>query len=93
MIQHESHISSVFGKLIQTWKLSNPNAIRGIKKSNDSGGDFLFLSTPEKLKAIQKYRLKNFKGSFSGQTIDLSNMEQDAPKQQALFPNKEGFYV
>lgn len=84
-IQHESHIGSHFGKLILKWKDSNPNAIRAIKKVSDNDNGFLLLNSEEKLKHVQAYKLKNFKGSFSGQTVDLSKLITPASSQKTLF--------
>lgn len=76
---HPESISSILGRLVQTWTRNNPEALRAIKKVNDASDQFLFKDPQEKLKYIQMRKLRNYKCQGSNQTIDLVELCKDAP--------------
>lgn len=80
---HPSHINNVLGKMIQSWIICNPEALRAIHKVNQKNQDFLFMPADLKLKFIRDMKVANFKDS-SGNNIDLLSIEREAHQQKAL---------
>lgn len=97
MFSHPNHISSILGKLVTKWWDSNPEAIRAIEKFNREHKNVLIEEGDKKRKILAEIRLKNFKGTATGQRIDLTIYKQlyeplneEALKQKADLEAKEG---
>lgn len=97
MFSHPNHISSILGKLVTKWWDSNPEAIRAIEKFNREHKNVLIEEGDKKRKILADIRLQNFKGTATGQRIDLTIYKQlyeplneEALKQKADLEAKEG---
>ena len=92
LINNGNHISNHFARLILKWKESNPNAIRGIKKASDEAGGFLLMDSEQKQKALEHYKMKNFRLS-SGEKLDLTKFKEHASSQRGDFVKPKPLFM
>lgn len=69
---HSDHISSILGQMVKKWIDVLPEGVRALEKFNRENKNVLITTGEEKQKLLTEIRLKNFKGTASGQRIDLS---------------------
>lgn len=74
--RHPDSIESILGRLVKSWWTTNPDAIRALEKFNRENKCVLVQEPEEKRKILAEIRLKNFKGTASGQRIDLTIYKQ-----------------
>ena len=93
---HCDHISQVLGQMVRKWIDVLPEGIRALEKFNREHKNVLITTGEEKQKLLTEIRLKNFKGTASGQRIDLTLYTQvfepisvEASAQEALLSAKE----
>lgn len=96
---HENYIGSILGDLVKKWWNTNPEAIRALEKFNRENKNVLISEPGEKQKILAEIRLKAFKGTASGQRLDLSIYKQvfeplneEALAQNAPLDPKEASY-
>ena len=93
---HSEHISQILGQMVKKWIDVLPEGVRALEKFNRENKNVLVLTGEEKQKLLTEIRLKNFKGTASGQRIDLTLYTQifeplsvEASAQDALLSAKE----
>lgn len=73
---HPNHVATILGDLVKRWWVINPEAIRALEKFNRENKSVLVAETGEKRKILAEIRLKAFRGTATGQRIDLSVYKQ-----------------
>ncbi len=97
------HISSILGQMVKKWEMVLPEGVRALEKFSRGHENVLLKDGLEKIAILEKYaslmRLKNFKGSASGQSIDLSAyakvfepISDEASVQKGVLSGKEASY-
>jgi len=94
---HPNHVATILGDLVKRWWDINPDAIRALEKFNKENNNVLVAETGEKRRILAQIRLKAFKGTASGQRLDLSVYKQvfeplneEALEQKACLSRKDG---
>ena len=97
MHMHECHISCILGQMVKKWCEVLPEGVRALEKFNRENNSVLVQETAIKQKILASIKLKNFKGTASGQRVDLSVYTQvfepisyEATEQERLQADKEG---
>lgn len=72
MHSHGDHISQVLGQMVKKWCTILPEGVRALEKFSRENKNVLIQDTVNKQKILTELRLKRFKGTASGQRIDLS---------------------
>ena len=72
MQSHGDHISQVLGQMVKKWCTVLPEGVRALEKFSRENKNVLVVDQANKQKILSEIRLKNFKGTASGQRIDLS---------------------
>ena len=75
-IVHPNHVGTVLGDLVKRWWHINPDAIRALEKFNRENNNVLLAEPVEKQRMLALIKLKAFKGTATGQRIDLSEFKQ-----------------
>ena len=87
---HECHIAQVLGQMVKKWCHVLPEGVRALEKFNRENQNVLVECTENKRKILAAIRLKNFKCTSSGQTIDLSIYAQDfEPLNKEAYDQKQ----
>ena len=76
MQYHENHISQVLGQMVKKWCTVLPEGVRSLEKFSRENKNVLIQDSVNKSKILSEIRLKNFRGTASGQRIDLSKYKQ-----------------
>ncbi len=97
MYTHPNHVAQVLVDLVKKWWEVNPEAIRALEKFNRENKSVLVAEQGEKRKILAEIRLKAFKGTATGQRLDLSVYKQvfeplneEALEQKACLSKKGG---
>ena len=97
MHMHENHISLILGQMVKKWCEVLPEGVRALEKFSRENNDVLIQDTVLKQKILASIRLRNFKGTASGQRVDLSIYTQvfepiasEASEQKGLLSRKDG---
>ena len=69
---HPNSLESIMGDLVKKWWDTIPEAIRALEKFNRENKCVLVQETEEKRRILDEIRLKNFKGTATGQRMDLT---------------------
>lgn len=69
---HEHHISSVLGQMVKKWCEVLPAGVRALEKFSRENKNVLIKTGEEKAQILASIKLKQFKGTASGQRVDLS---------------------
>lgn len=70
------HISQVLGEMVKKWCDILPEGVRALEKFNRENNNVLLRTGQEKADILHLIKLKAFKGTASGQRIDLSVYRQ-----------------
>ena len=73
---HPNHVGTILGQLVKKWWDINPDAIRALEKFNRENNNVLIEEPGEKRRIMALIKLKAFKGTATGQRIDLSVYKQ-----------------
>lgn len=97
MQRHEQHISSILGQMVKKWCEVLPVGVRALEKFSRENNNVLIKTGDEKSKIMATLHLKQFRGTASGQRIDLSiytqvfePLNEVALEQQAIKSPKGG---
>ena len=89
-----NHISQVLGQMVKKWELVLPEGVRALEKFNREHENVLIQDSVEKVRLLTIYadlmRLRNFKCSNSGQTIDLSVYKQHLDANSKIASDHKG---
>ena|SRR3990167_2226284 len=88
---HPEKLETILGHLVKAWWRTNPEAIRALEKFNRENKCVLVQEPEEKRRILAEIRLKNFKGTASGQRIDLTIYKQvfEPLNEEALSQKQE----
>lgn len=83
------HISQVLAQMVKKWEEVLPEGVRALEKFNRENNNVLIKSGEEKAKILHLIKLKAFKGTASGQRLDLSVYRQvfEPISEEALTQN------
>lgn len=72
MQAHGNHVSQVLGQMVKKWCSILPEGVRALEKFSRENNNVLIQDSENKQKILTELRLKNFKGTASGQRLDLT---------------------
>ena len=91
------HISQVLAQMVKKWCDVLPEGVRAMEKFNRENKNVLIKSGEEKAEILHLIKLKAFKGTASGQRLDLSVYRQvfepisdEASSQEGSYASEEG---
>ena len=70
------HISQVLAQMVKKWCDVLPEGVRALEKFNRENKNVLIKTGEEKAEILHLIKLKAFKGTASGQRLDLSVYRQ-----------------
>jgi hypothetical protein len=83
--------------MVKKWWDVLPEGVKALEKFNRENKNVLIACGEHKQKLLSEIRLKNFKGTASGQRIDLSvytqvfePLNEEASSQKGILSRKEG---
>lgn len=74
---HETHISRVLGQMVKKWTVVLPEGVRALHKFDQEHKNVLSGKPEDRAKILADIRLKNFKGTATGERIDLEALKTE----------------